>query len=622
MGSEAAVFIRENFYVDDGLKSASTVSDAVEIIQKGTEMCKPAGFRLHKFSSNSKDVLQAIPPDERSKEVKEIDLKNAMLPPERVLGVEWNVENDAFQFRIQLKDKPLTRRGILSTVSSIYDPLGFAAPFLLRGKKILQFLCKDNLGWDDPIPNVLRSQWERWRGELRLLESLEVPRCFKPEGMQELKKVELHHFSDTSTEGYGQCTYLRLVDNNNLVNCSLVIGKARVTPLKPVTVPRLELTAALVSVRVSSMLSRELRYNGVEEIFCTDSKVVQSYISNDARRFHTYVANRVQQIRDHTKPTQWKYVESEHNPTDDASRGLSPKNLTRSSRWIRGPDFLWEHHDSWKNVGDDTPEALSSDDKEVKESSALSTTAKAKERLASILQRLQYFSDWFCAKRAIANCIRYIKILQARVQRRKSRETDCSKVAEGTLTVEELKRIEQMIVKLTKSEAFVEELTVLKDRPSKAKEEPSERGRRRTNTLPRTSPLYRLDPFVESQGLLRVGARIREASIAYEVKHPLKLPRVGHVSHLIAKHFHETTKHQGRGFTVNEVQSSGYWIVGCSTVVAKLIEKCVACRRLRATTQDQKMASLPEDRLEPTQPFIYCGVGYFGHGTSKKDEKS
>ena len=180
-------------------------------------------------------------------------------------------------------------------------------------------------------------QWEMWRNELPLLEMMEVSTCFKLKEMDNLKKVEPHQFLDASTEGYGQCSYLRLVDTRNRVNCSLVMGKARVTPLKPVTIPRLELTATVVSVRVSEMLRRELRYNEIKKAFWTNSKVVQAYIHNDARRFHTFVVNRVQQIREHTVPDQWKYIEGKKNPADEASRGLSPNDLLQSSRSLRGP---------------------------------------------------------------------------------------------------------------------------------------------------------------------------------------------------------------------------------------------------------------------------------------------
>ena len=184
-------------------------------------------------------------------------------------------------------------------------------------------------------------QWEMWRNELPLLEMMEVSTCFKLKEMDNLKKVEPHQFLDASTEGYGQCSYLRLVDTRNRVNCSLVMGKARVTPLKPVTIPRLELTATVVSVRVSEMLRRELRYNEIKKAFWTNSKVVQAYIHNDARRFHTFVVNRVQQIREHTVPEQWKYIEGKKNPADEASRGLSPNDLLQSSRSLCGqPSFL------------------------------------------------------------------------------------------------------------------------------------------------------------------------------------------------------------------------------------------------------------------------------------------
>ena len=185
---------------------------------------------------------------------------------------------------------------------------------------------------------------------------MEVSRCFKLKETENLKKAELHHFSDASTEGYGQCSYLCLVDTRNRVTCSLVMGKARVTPLKPITVPRLELTAAVVSVRVSEMLRRELRCNEIEEVFWTDSKVVQAYIHNDARRFHPFVANRVQKIRERTVPEQWKFIEGKKNPADDASRGLSPKDLLQCSRWLRGPSFLWDHHDSWRNSDNGEPQ--------------------------------------------------------------------------------------------------------------------------------------------------------------------------------------------------------------------------------------------------------------------------
>ena len=131
LGSDAAEFIRKDFYVDDGLKSVATVSEATSLIENTKSICARGGMRLHKFISNSKEVIAKIAPDDRAKGVKDLDLHNDVLPIERALGVQWCVESDTFQFRIVLQDKPLTRRGILSTISSVYDPLGFLAPVIL-----------------------------------------------------------------------------------------------------------------------------------------------------------------------------------------------------------------------------------------------------------------------------------------------------------------------------------------------------------------------------------------------------------------------------------------------------------------------------------------------------------
>lgn len=340
-GFEAAEFLRKDFYVDDGLKSVPSTSDAMELICKTKEMCRRGGFNLHKFTSNKREVIEAIPVEDRAKGLKELNLEKDELPMERALGVGWCIESDAFKFRIVMQDRPLTRRGILSTVSSVYDPLGFLAPLLLVGKGLLQDLCRGKVSWDDPIPENVRSRWLKWRDELHHLEDFTVRRCFKPEGFGTVISTQLHHFSDASTVGYGQCSYVRLVDDKGQIHCSLIMGKARVAPLKMVTIPRLELTAAVVSVRVSDMLRQELQYERVEEIFWTDSKVVLGYIKNDSKRFHVFVANRVQEIRDQTSPSQWRHIETKCNPADDASRGITAKELVESSRWISGPEFLW-----------------------------------------------------------------------------------------------------------------------------------------------------------------------------------------------------------------------------------------------------------------------------------------
>ena len=155
-GSEAA-----DFYVDDGLKSVKCADTAINLIKNCQAMCAKAGLKLHKFSSDKKEVIQAVPPEDCAKGHQELDLMRDPLPIERTLGIMWRAETDSFQFCIVIQDRPVTRRGILSTVSSVYDPLGLAAPLILLGKQMLQDMCRENADWDDPISDQLRPRWEQ-----------------------------------------------------------------------------------------------------------------------------------------------------------------------------------------------------------------------------------------------------------------------------------------------------------------------------------------------------------------------------------------------------------------------------------------------------------------------------
>lgn len=179
------------------------------------------------------------------------------------------------------------------------------------------------------------------------------------------------------------------------------MGKARVSPTKITTIPRLEPTAATVSVTVSNMLREELLYNNIEEFFWTDSKVTLGYLNNEARRFHTFVANRVQKIRNNTSPQQWFHVPTAKNPADMASRGTSVNQLL-SSNWLTGTKFLWERE--IQHPTKETIELLVGDP-EVRKLQTLSTQTAEH---ASLSDRLRKFSSWSRAVSAVARLRRYL----------------------------------------------------------------------------------------------------------------------------------------------------------------------------------------------------------------------
>lgn len=198
--------------MDDCLVSVSTEEEAVSLYQGLRALCKKGGFQLLKWISNRRSVLTAIPQHERSIEVKNLDMDNDDLPVERVLGVQWCVQLDLLKFKIILKDRPLTRRGVLSIISSIYDPLGFLAPVVLVAKGILQDLNRRHVGWDDPLPHDMVQKWKNWLEGLHRLERFGVNRCLKPEDFGQATSLQLHHFSDASENGYGTVCSVMLMD--------------------------------------------------------------------------------------------------------------------------------------------------------------------------------------------------------------------------------------------------------------------------------------------------------------------------------------------------------------------------------------------------------------------------
>ena len=146
------------------------------------------------------------------------------------MRIQWKVKEDRFTFNVRIPDKTFTRRGILSTIASLYDPLGFVAPVLLEAKVLLQTLCKQNLGWDEPIRENELGRWKSWLKNLVELNKIEVYRCLKPTEFGRVVSIQLHHFADASSYGYGACSYLRFLDHCGSVHLSFLIGKSRLAP--------------------------------------------------------------------------------------------------------------------------------------------------------------------------------------------------------------------------------------------------------------------------------------------------------------------------------------------------------------------------------------------------------
>ncbi|XP_055522508.1 uncharacterized protein LOC129716699 [Wyeomyia smithii] len=314
----AATAIVQNHYVDDMLVSAETENEAIRLAQEVRHVQAKGGFQMGSWVSNSSAVLAALQKeriDEKSPNL------GSELATEKVSGMWWQTATDERTFKLSPMhdigllsgDRRSTKREVLRTLMAIYDPLGLLSNLLIFLKVLLQKIWRAGVGWDDEIPENLHEQWGKWIGVLPLVQDVRIQRCYRSRTqIAPETRTQLHTFVDASEDGYAAVVYL-LFQQKGVIECAIVAAKARVVPLKFVSIPRLELQAAVV----------------------------------DHRRYSQYVAFRVSTILETSDIANWRCASSKDNVADEATKWQRLSDLSRESRWLKGPKFLQQNSDDW-----------------------------------------------------------------------------------------------------------------------------------------------------------------------------------------------------------------------------------------------------------------------------------
>uniref|UniRef100_A0ABD2XC02 RNase H type-1 domain-containing protein n=1 Tax=Trichogramma kaykai TaxID=54128 RepID=A0ABD2XC02_9HYME len=230
---------------------------------------------------------------------------------------------------------------------SIFDPLGFLIPITIQARLLMQCIWSKEVQWDEVIPELEFKQWHEWLQVLEKIKTVKISRCYQLPNFQN-NKAELHVFCDASSRAYGAVAYWRFDLGNGNFYITFIIAKNRVVPSKTnTTIPRLELQAALIAVRLAETIMAEHEFEVTRRVFWSDSKIVLSWINKDSNDFKIFVANRIQEIREKSKTYEWRWVSSENNAADDASK-YRPSATENNSRWLLGPSFLYEHERFWE----------------------------------------------------------------------------------------------------------------------------------------------------------------------------------------------------------------------------------------------------------------------------------
>ena len=571
---DAARALKENTYVDDICDSVHSVPEAKKLTSDLDTVLAKGGFHVKGWISNQ--PLKEDKPDQEEQEMKLLQGHTE----EKVLGSVWNNLSDIFSFRVkegitklppQGASEKLSKRTILSQISRIYDPVGFAAAFLIRTKIGMQRLWQRGFEWDDDLPPATRDEWIQLFQEMKDLNHVTFDRCLTPP--EAVGSPTLCIFSDASEEAFGACAYIRWQISSTEYDVRFIAAKSRVAPLKTLTIPRLELQAAVLASRLYKSITEESRLAFEKAILLSDSKIVISWICNQARSFKPFVSSRIAEIQSNSDPTQWRHVPGELNVADDVSRGIPAKDL--NGRWQNGPEFLRRPEDEWPNDPSTADQnAMHQERRKVQIVCAL-TTAQTID--------CKKFSNWRRLVRVTAYILRFIRKLKNKRRERGEEQVNGTERA-GPLSPDELQQAETLWIK--------EAQKSLHERLAKG-------------------DFKMLSPFKDEEGVIRVGGRADEAMMLYESKHPALLPHNHWISLLITWRMHQFG-HSGVATTAAKTRRR-YWILKVHDLAKSVKYRCVFCREMEHQVESQLMADLPRHRLAPyTPPFYYTSCDYFG----------
>ncbi|GFY30103.1 integrase catalytic domain-containing protein [Trichonephila clavipes] len=319
-----------------------------------------------------------------------------------VLGLIWNLKDDCLSCNINCQkneSKAITKRSLLSIANHIFDPIGFTAPVTLKPKLILQEIWKLKLEWDENLPKDILNQVKKWLEQLPILASIKIPGCLNLSS-NGIKRLTLHVFCDASKKAYAACVFLRVEYEGN-VFVKLIQAKARVAPLKDISIPRLELLACVLGTRLAASVKNDLNLPDVRIYYLTDSMTAFAWIQR-TRDWGVFVSNRVKEIRNLSDVSSWEHVPSEKNFVDILSRGCNAQQLVYL-RWWEGPSWLSEtpvQCPRSKQVPDEEAVNL-----ELRKS-VLVNTAK---RIEEFNWHSEYFSSYLKVVRMIAWIFRFFK---------------------------------------------------------------------------------------------------------------------------------------------------------------------------------------------------------------------
>ncbi len=574
---QAAETVIKSTLVDDNLDSRQTVEEAVTLGRQLVELFGKAGMRLGKIISNSQEVLSKFPSDMISPtlDLAHMAAEDLATPIVKTLGIIYSAKSDQFSFRMESPTaKTWTKRSILRYEATLYDVHGLITPHVIKARMIIQLLWQQGKGWDEPVDGEPAKMWHDWLLASQQLSHIRVARAVSSRSTDE---PQFHIFCDASAEAYAAAAYYVTEETSRLL-----VSRARVAPIKAVSIPRLELMGAELATEVLVLLRTVFDIMGDQLSMWTDSMNVLCWLKSESRTLNAFVANRVSRILDHTLVKQWHWVPSGQNPADIPSRGMLADKLVASELWWSGPAFLRGGGGRWPEqpqLLEHTAEAKS----EIKKGMSFKLTTNHIMLLGYKDSYQQQMDDWkHMSCSTWTKLVGSFKIMYSWRWNKKEAE----------------KRAEVRVLQIMQGSALARTLQRLQ----------------LGHAAPTDSPIMKLRPVLDSDGLIRVGGVLTQLqSLSYDQRHQIILPKDHPWTALLIRHVHSDLLHQGPKH-VQVALSRRYWLVQPIRTIAKAIKGCVPCRRQRPGADPQAMAPVLQERIPEKRcdPFLYTALDMAG----------
>lgn len=601
----ASKAVLQSFYADDGTLGADSELEAEELYHQLNVMLERGGFPLAKWATNNEYMQSVI-----GATAKSVDLE--LFNENSVLGIKWSVQEDYFRYQLteNIEDRAPTKRYIVSSVAKLYDPNGWISPVVVLGKMLIQEIWESGCDWDTIVSGDLQSKWHEYRRTLSELSRITIPRWL---GISRGIGVQLHGFSDASKLAYGVAFYIRVIGEDG-IRCELVASKSRVRPLKGMTIPRMELSGALLMAKMIKevCMAHDVQVERVT-LWC-DSSIVLHWLSKCPAGMNTFVGNRIAEIQELTKGIQWNHVRTNENPADLTSRGKIASELVDNSFWFNGPSWLSKDESEW-------PASAFVVDREVEEATSIETVRLQTMTISKIdiVPRIEVKMKDQPFELLLDRCGSMKKLVHvtARVLRFIDMAREKKRYRSICISQDEYLNAQSIWIKYHQRKFFSKEIESCKKPKEVSGSEDKKKKKRKDLNVSHDSPIAKLTPFVDGDGIMRVGGRIKRSMMPFDTVHPIILHHTCRFTHLVALEAHKTTLHGGNQLCMQYVRQR-FWIVNVRKAIKRVTLKCVPCFRQRKETATQLMGSLPAARVTSGYAFESIGVDYCGPVTVKE----